>query len=66
MGKKSKLSVENKLLIYKSVLKPIWPYVHAIGVVGYLLPAPVNVENFAAICKWYIKDHIQMSNHLSF
>lgn len=26
MGKKSKLSINNKLLVYKSILKPIWTY----------------------------------------
>jgi len=26
IGKKSKLSLENKLLIYKTILKPIWTY----------------------------------------
>lgn len=26
MGKNSKLSIENKLLIYKSIIKPIWTY----------------------------------------
>lgn len=26
MGKKSKLSMENKILIYKTVLKPVWTY----------------------------------------
>jgi hypothetical protein len=25
-GRKSKLSISNKLLIYKAILKPIWPY----------------------------------------
>lgn len=27
IGPKSKLSVENKLLLYKSILKPVWTYV---------------------------------------
>jgi hypothetical protein len=26
IGRKSKLSLENKLLIYKTILKPIWTY----------------------------------------
>jgi hypothetical protein len=26
IGKKSHLSIENKLLIYKTVIKPIWTY----------------------------------------
>jgi len=26
IGRKSKLSLENKVLIYKSILKPIWTY----------------------------------------
>jgi hypothetical protein len=26
MNKKSKLSVENKLTIYKAILKPVWTY----------------------------------------
>jgi hypothetical protein len=26
IGRKSQLSVENKLLLYKTILKPIWPY----------------------------------------
>jgi len=26
IGKKSHLSIENKLLIYKAVIKPIWSY----------------------------------------
>jgi len=26
LGRKSELSIENKLLIYKTILKPIWTY----------------------------------------
>jgi hypothetical protein len=26
LGRKSKLSIDNKLLIYKTILKPIWAY----------------------------------------
>ena len=26
IGRKSNLSIENKLLVYKAVIKPIWPY----------------------------------------
>jgi hypothetical protein len=26
IGRKSKLTTENKLLLYKAIIKPIWPY----------------------------------------
>ena len=26
LGRKSQLSIENKLLIYKTIIKPIWTY----------------------------------------
>jgi hypothetical protein len=26
IGRKPKLTIENKLLLYKAIIKPIWPY----------------------------------------
>jgi hypothetical protein len=40
IGRKSKLSLENKLLIYKTILKPIWTY----GIHPWVTASNSNIE----------------------
>jgi len=63
IGKKSHLSVENKLLIYKAVIKPIWSY--GIELWGCASKSIVIImqrsqsKNFRAIANapWYVTNH---------
>jgi hypothetical protein len=62
LGRKSQLSVHNKLLLYKQVVKPIWTY--GIQLWGCAATSNINkirVQGTARYCDapWYYrKDHV--------
>lgn len=63
MGRKSKLTLENKLLLYKTVIKPIWTY--GIQLWGCAKPSHIqSIQRFQskllrtiADAPWYVNNH---------
>jgi hypothetical protein len=47
LGRRSRLSLSNKLLLYKSILKPIWTY--GIQLWGTALPLPVDARTVVRV-----------------
>jgi hypothetical protein len=63
LGRKSKLSLENKILIYKCILKPIWTY--GIQLCGCAKPSNTKiiqrlqskVQRTITNAPWYVSNH---------
>jgi len=63
MGKKSHLSIENKLLVYKAVIKPIWSY--GIELWGCASKSNIvimyrpqsKILRVIANARWYVTNH---------
>ena len=63
IGRKSKLSLENKLLVYKAVIKPIWSY--GIELWGYASKSNVatiqrsqsKILRTITNAPWYVSNH---------
>jgi len=64
MGKKSRLSIENKLLIHKAIIKPIWSYgIEMWGCVSksniVVMQRPQSkILRAIANSPWYVTNHI--------
>ena len=62
IGRKSPASLENKLLIYKAIIKPIGPYIYGIELWGWSCKSNVNFtlrfqsKLLRIITPWYISN----------